>query len=79
MRMYLEELFSTLVARKNHDSTGALYSLGLGALEYVLAFCLGKRNGKVLGNLGTNTMGYRAPNVCIKIQRIHKRKPDKNQ
>lgn len=58
MKMYLEELFSTLVVKKNQDS--------LGALEFVLSFCLWKGHGKVLGKIATNTMGFRATNTCSK-------------
>lgn len=63
-----------LVPRKNQDSTGALYALGLGALEFVLSFCLGKGHGKVLGKQVTNAIGYKATNICVKnTENIEKR------
>ena len=72
---YLQELLSTLAPRKSQDSTWALYPLGLGALEFVLSFCLGKCLGKVLGKPGTNTVGHRATNTCVKnTEGIEKRK-----
>lgn len=48
------------------DSIGALHFLWLGVLEFVLVFCLGKGHGKLPGKLATDTIGYRATNICAK-------------
>lgn len=67
--MYLKEFFSALVvgktsSRKNQDRIEVLYLSGLGVLKFVLFFCLGKINRKLLGKSAINIIGNRAPNIC---------------
>ena len=73
--LYLKE-FLTLVTRKNQGRIGVLYPLGLGALAFVLSFCLGKGHGKLLGKLATNTISYK---YMCKEYREYVRKKGKNQ
>lgn len=59
---YLQELFSTLVLQsKNQESP---VPPGLGALEFILPFCLGKSHGKPQGKAATDTTGHRDTNGC---------------
>lgn len=77
MKIHLKELFSTLVARKRTMvAQGCCALLGLGALEYVLSFCLGKKAWK---STGKTIIAYRAPNVCVRnTENTQKKKRQKS-
>lgn len=57
---------------RNQDRTGPLQPPGLGVLEFVFWFSLGKGHGKLLGKI-INTVGDRATNLCVKNTGTYKR------
>lgn len=73
MKMYLNICFTTLVARENQDR--------IETLEISIVFLPRERTWRIAEKTSWNTIGYRAPNRRVRIQRvyrIHKRKK-KNQ